>query len=110
MDGKPRWIALAAGVFINIYIMSTFHSFISQPFFNRQDAEDLLSNIQLELDNGGSFDEEDKKSFRVISLRRLWVVTGIWRNLGGPPTVFICMNTDSYWATVSDEANFTRPI
>ena len=90
--------------------MSTFHSFISQPFFNQQDAEDLLSVIHRAIEDCGYYDDEDKKSFQVIPLRKLWIVIGVWRNLGGPPTVFICMNTDSYWATVSDEANFTRPI
>lgn len=90
--------------------MSTYHSFISQPFFREQDAQELLSVIHKEIEEQGPYDEEDKNSFQVVPLRRLWVVTGIWRNLGGPPTVFICMNTDSYWATVSDEANFTRSI
>lgn len=78
--------------------MGTFHSFISQPLYKKEDAELLLADVLKVCD------DSDKVS--VMEIRGLYVVVGIVKNLGGAPFELNAITHEADWATVSDEKDF----
>lgn len=80
-------------------MMGTFHSFISQPYFEEQDAISML-------DKAKAICNDDRDEFMVLNIGKKFVVVGVLRNLGGPPFDLMGVDDGDDWATVSDERDF----
>lgn len=88
--------------------MGTYHSFVSEPLRTKEDADILLKDIADIIEQGQYSNEIN--NFSILPLRGLFVVVGIYKNLGSAPIELIMLKTDYKWATVSDENDFFNSV
>lgn len=84
--------------------MGTYHSFISQPL-TKPEADELLKSIKKVIEE--SKYDNSIEYFKVIEMRNMHFVVGVYKNLGYAPVELILMS-EFNWATVSNEGDFFK--
>lgn len=83
--------------------MGTFHSFISEPL-KKEEAETLLKDVQ---DIIGKSDYRNHVDyFSIVQIGSMYVVVGIYKNLGSVPVELMSIDLKYNWSTVSNENDF----
>lgn len=84
--------------------MGTFHSFISEPLKDKEDAKTLLKELTEVIERSDY--RNSAENFSIVPINNQFVVIGIYKNLGSIPVELIMFTGKYAWATVSDEYDF----